>query len=90
MSEEVVITVTNGQVTQAFRTLNGTFLSAQERATLPTIEVLFDKVQQAINDRVYALTVVYNAQTGYPESIAIDNIKNLIDDEITYLASNLQ
>jgi hypothetical protein len=90
MSDEVVITVSNGLVTQAFRTRDGTFLSAQERTNLPTIEVLFDKVQEAINQRVYSLTVIYNAQRGYPESIQIDNIKNAIDDEVGYLASNLQ
>jgi hypothetical protein len=90
IEEDIVVVVVNGQVSQAFRTPSGIYLTAQELPSVFPIEGLFSKVQEAIDRRVFSLRVVYNASYSYPELIAIDGIQNLADDEITYTARDLQ
>ncbi len=88
--QDIVVIVVSGQVSQAFRSPAGTFLTASELANVFTVEGLFNKVQDAINQRVSKLTVTYNSQLGFPESISIDPIQNLADDETTYTARGFQ
>jgi hypothetical protein len=88
--ESVVVVVVSGQVAQAFRTPSGTYLSAPELAGVFPIEGLFTKVQEAINQRAYNLTVTYHAQFGFPESISIDYNQKLADDEQSYSARDFQ
>jgi len=88
--EPIVVIVVSGQVSEAFRTPSGIYLSAQELASVATIEGMFSKAQVAINQRVARLTVVYNASLGYPESISIDGNQAIADDEITYNVRNFQ
>ena len=49
-----------------------------------TIEKLFSK----LNDKADKITVEYNKQYGYPESIYIDYIEKAVDDEISFTVSN--
>jgi hypothetical protein len=86
---DIVVTVVNGQVTEAFRLRDGTYLSAQEIGGVFPIEGLFNKIQESINRNVYSLKVTYNATLGYPESIAIDQDARLVDDEVTYTVRDL-
>lgn len=88
--EGIVVVVVDSQVSQAFRTPSGIFLSTQERVNVFTIDQLFEKVQDAINRRVYSLNVSYNSTYHYPELIVIDGNQNLADDEIGYSVSHFQ
>ena len=88
--ESVVVVVANGQVSEAFRTPSGTYLSAQELTSVFPVEGLFSKVQEAINKRAFNLTVVYHSQFGFPASISIDYNQNIADDELNYTARDFQ
>jgi hypothetical protein len=46
-----------------------------------TIDKLFDVIQKAIDNEADSLVVEYDSTYGYPKSIAIDPIKNAIDEE---------
>ncbi|HVQ18182.1 MAG TPA: DUF6174 domain-containing protein [Actinomycetes bacterium] len=57
--------------------------------TQPTIDGLFVELGQALED-ADDVTVKYDKTTGVPSSIAIDWIKNAVDDEISYSADNVK
>lgn len=52
--------------------------------TYNTIEKLFGK----LSEKADKITVEYNKQYGYPESIYIDYIEKATDDEISFTVSN--
>jgi hypothetical protein len=54
-----------------------------------TVEALFDKVEEAIERDADEIDVRYDPMLGYPQEIAIDFIENAIDDEVTYVVSDL-
>ena len=54
-----------------------------------TVEALFQKIEDAIDEDADEIDVRYDPALGYPQEIAIDFIENAIDDEVTYTASDL-
>lgn len=54
-----------------------------------TVEALFAKVEEAIEQDADQIVVRYDPRLGYPLEIAIDFIARAIDDEVTYKASDL-
>src|SRR5262245_17124117 len=88
--DHLVIFVVNKQVSEAFRIPSGTYLTPQELATVRSVDGLFALAQDAINRRVASLSVTYHPQYGYPELIRIDNTADAVDDEVSYVARNLQ
>ena len=57
---------------------------------LPTVEALFDVIDDAIDREVDLLEVVYDPARGYPRSIAIDYRFSTADDEVTHVVSGLE
>ena len=55
-----------------------------------TINYFFDKIQDAINRKAHQLTIKYNEQYGYPESISIDYDKMMADEELYISAKDFQ
>ena len=53
-----------------------------------TVEEAFDFIESFDTKKVASFEVEYDEQFGFPKSIAIDHIKNAVDDEITYVYSN--
>lgn len=49
----------------------------------PTVDSLFYTIRDGL-DRAGSIDVTYDAARGFPTRIAIDWVKNAIDDEITY------
>jgi hypothetical protein len=54
-----------------------------DATSYPTVEGLFDTIRDGL-DRAGSIEVTYDAARGYPTRIAIDWVKNAIDDEIAY------
>jgi hypothetical protein len=52
----------------------------------PTVEGLFDTIRDGL-DRAGSIDVTYDAARGFPTRMAIDWVKNAVDDEITYTVS---
>ncbi len=57
--------------------------------TQPTIDGLFVELGQALED-ADDVTVKYDKTTGVPSSVAIDWIKNAVDDEMSYSADGVE
>lgn len=56
---------------------------------LPTINKLFDFVEQGIAQGAATLRVTYDPTIGYPTQIDYDGSVNIADDEVTYIASDV-
>lgn len=54
-----------------------------------TIDGVFEVIRDAIERDAFSLSVAYHETLGYPTQVAIDYIENAVDDEITYVASEL-
>jgi hypothetical protein len=54
-----------------------------------TVEALFAKVEDAIDRDAARIEVRYDPRLGYPQEIAIDFVELAVDDEVTYMASDL-
>eukprot|EP00210_Caulerpa_lentillifera_P007253 g6939.t1 len=54
---------------------------------LPTVEGLFDLIQEAISSRVAELIVEYDPTLGYPTRVKIDRDFRIADEEIEYKTS---
>ncbi|CAK8722813.1 MAG: hypothetical protein D3920_15070 [Candidatus Electrothrix sp. AW2] len=86
--EEIIITITNGQVTAAFYSPSGTALPPENFDNLMTIEKLFQVIQKAITQEYDRLEVTYNATLGYPENIVTDPNERATDLGVGYVVSN--
>ncbi|WP_018275813.1 DUF6174 domain-containing protein [Teredinibacter turnerae] len=89
-TEALIIEVHNNQVTSAFYTPSGTYLSAEELADVQTIDELFDVIEALIVDQADEVTVNYNSTYGYPEQVDVDLYKAAVDDEFTLNITDFQ
>ena len=64
------------------------FLATFEKYS--TIEKLFNVLDSALNGGADKVTVDYNIDYGYPQSINIDYIKDAIDDEMAFEISEFE
>jgi hypothetical protein len=88
--EDIVVVVKAGNISEAFYTPSGTYLSGDELAQLYTIKELFDLVQEAINSNVAVLKVTYNSTYGFPEAIYIDRDERIADEEIGHYVTDFR
>lgn len=55
-----------------------------------TVPELFDFIEDAIDREAHEIDVSYEPSVGYPASVRIDYIKNAIDEEMAFEASDLR
>ncbi len=87
--EDILVTVTDGQVTAASYSPSGITLSPERVNQLMTVEGFFQVIQKAISAQVARLEVNYNVTSGYPETIYIDIDEQMADEAMTYIVSEL-
>jgi hypothetical protein len=58
--------------------------------SVPTIEDLFDEIQDAVDRMASSVLAEYDPGMGYPTSVSIDYIANAIDDEMAFSVSSFQ
>jgi hypothetical protein len=83
----VVIEVRHHQV-QNRRYLTGTAVDPQFAEIFSAVPGLFDLIEEAILEPAAGLAVRYNAEYGYPETIQIDWVAGVADDEVSYHISD--
>jgi len=88
--EEVVMTVVDDQIVEAFYSLSGDNLTNQQLDGLRTVRQHFDIIDDATSRNAEHLDVEYHATFGFPTLISIDYSERVADDEVTYRLSNLQ
>jgi hypothetical protein len=79
----VVIEVRANAV-QDRRYLSGIPVDPQFAELFTAVPGLFDLIEQAIRQPAAGLAVRYNPNFGYPESIQIDWVAGVVDDEVSY------
>jgi hypothetical protein len=86
----VRIEVRNGSVSAATYVDDGSPVREEYRTDLPTIEDLFEEIQDAIDREAHSLAASYHADRGYPTSVAIDYIENAVDEEMAFNVYSLE
>lgn len=81
------IEVRGGQVASVSDT--GAPPGTEAITAFPTIDDLFDRIEEAIRDEAAALSVSYDPDLGYPTEIIIDFDYGAEQDEVTIDASGL-
>ena len=89
ITAEVSIMVIGNTISSITRTSDDQVLDSTLFDSSKTIDELFLVVEDAIDGNAHKLTVSYDSEWGYPTLIDIDYAKNLIDEEITIMASKL-
>ena len=81
----VIISVTNGDTIDSVAFAEGTLpVDRKFSADYPSIDGLFDFIQDAIDRRAYQISVKYHPLLGYPLSAAIDYDRRIADEEMGF------
>ena len=84
-----MVNIVNDSVLSAISRTTNLPVTDQVRDTINSVEDMFSILQQAIDTRANTITVNYNDELGYPESIYIDYDERIADEELTLTADNL-
>ncbi len=86
----MLVTVTNGAISSAIYIETELPVPAAIRANLDTIEGVFDRIQDAIDDNAHMIYVEYDSELGFPKSVAIDYSEQIADEELSLVISNVE
>jgi hypothetical protein len=80
----VIVTVRNGQVESRRYEDTGADVPAQIASAYPSVDGLFDVIDEAIAEHDAVVDVHYDGSRGFPVSIQIDGSVMIADDELFY------
>ncbi len=81
---DIVVSVKGGVIDTAFYKDTESPVSAERLQAVPTVNGLFDKIEDAYANNAALVQVTYNGTYGYPEDVFIDYSSNLADEEFRY------
>ena len=84
----VIVTVRNGQVASRRYEDTGADVPPQLAFAYPSVDGLFDVIEQAIANHDETVDVLYDAARGIPVSIQLDGSAMIADDELSYGTRN--
>jgi hypothetical protein len=85
----VIITVRDGVIDSVRYADSSRPLDRSRYADYRTVEKLFDYIQDALDNGAFSVSVVYDAELGYPRNGQIDRAENAMDDESAFRADSL-
>jgi hypothetical protein len=88
VTRSVIVTVRNGQVESRRYEDTGADVPAGIALAYPTVDGLFDVIDEAIGDQASTVDVLYDVTRGFPVSIQIDGSPMIADDEMFYGTRN--
>jgi hypothetical protein len=88
-SELVTIEVADGQVVRVTVKDSGAEVPPSELELYPTVEDLFDMVEDWLARDPHDARADYHPDLGYPTDVFIDFIENAIDEELGFIATAL-
>jgi hypothetical protein len=83
------VEVKDNVITSIFNNETNSAVNVAEFPFKRTIDEFFDFIQQAISSKAYKISIIYDAPKGFPSLIAIDEGKDIADDEYTAVIANL-
>jgi hypothetical protein len=81
VTEPVSIEVNNGETVSRTYVNNGQPATANAILNVDTIEEVFSRVEDAINNKADKIDVAWDATYGFPIHIFIDSYEDAVDDE---------
>jgi len=90
MSGPVIVTVRARAVTSREYAGTGAPVASPLAEQFPSVEQLFARIEAAQRAHVAQLVVIYHPALGYPVRVAIDYLAGMVDDEVTYSATDLR
>jgi hypothetical protein len=87
MTGPVIVIVDGGTVTRRY-VANNAVVSSTFAALFPTIDELFDIIEDARRQDAASLVVDFDPTYGFPTRVSIDYHREMADDEIVYRASD--
>lgn len=88
-NDPMMVNIVNDSVLSAISLATNLPVIDDVRDTINSVEGMFDLLQEAIDTRANTITVNYNDELGYPESIYIDYDEAVADEELSFTADNL-
>jgi uncharacterized protein DUF6174 len=88
MTRPMRISVTAGQLTNAVFVDDQAAVGEQVRRYLLTIDGVFDKIQDAIDQDAAEVTIEYDPALGYPRSVFVDYSTKVADEELSLQISD--
>jgi hypothetical protein len=86
----VQVTVREGSVAAVVDQATSAPVADQFASLFPTVQGLFDLIQQAERQGADVITVVYHPSLGYPERIHIDYREDMVDEEIGFTVTGFE
>jgi len=83
------VTVTTGTITRAVNVVTGESMSVTLLTIFRTVDQLFAQAREGLTREGVVTSLAFDATLGYPTTLSLDPIRNAIDDEVTYVTSNL-
>ena len=90
MSGPVVVSVRDGVIESRTYVATAAAVTAPYVDLFPSIDGLFERIDDARRRRAASLVVTYDPTIGFPATISIDYDRVMVDDELTYRAFNFQ
>ena len=88
-SEPVAIEVSDGEVARVTILERSEEVPPSQLIDYPTIEDLFETIEDWLSRDPHEVSTDYHAELGYPIDVFIDFIENAIDEELGFVASRL-
>jgi Family of unknown function (DUF6174) len=83
------VTVTTGAITRAVNVTTGESMSTTLLTIFRTVDQLFTQAREGIAREGVVTSMAFDATMGYPTTLSLDPIRNAVDDEVTYVTSNV-
>lgn len=83
------VTVTTGAVTRAVNLTTGESMSVTLLSIFRTIDQLFTQAREGLTREGVVQSMAFDATLGYPTTLSLDPVRGAIDDEVTYITSNV-
>lgn len=83
------VTVTSGTVARAVNLTNGESMAPTLLSIFRTVDELFAEAREGLKREGVVKSLAFDATLGYPTTLSLDPLPNAVDDEVTYITSNL-
>jgi hypothetical protein len=86
----MILVVRDGEVAGATYVETGEPVDQPVLLWLPTVEGLFERIREAIDQEAEVLVVEYDEEFGYPTLASVDISRMIADEEYSFTASQLE
>ncbi len=83
------VTVVSGAITRAVNLTTGESMSAGLLTIFRTVDALFTQAREGLTREGVVRSMAFDATLGYPATLSLDPVPDAVDDEVTYITSNV-